>query len=130
MWIYPQGDPRELSGLVLAYIGDAVYELYVRLYLLEHGAGKVNRLHTEASALVKAASQSRFLQQLDNLLTEEERNVAKRGRNAKGSHVPKNAEVTDYRRSTGFEALLGYLFLLRQEERIQELLQFLFTRTE
>lgn len=130
MWIYPQGDPRELSGLVLAYIGDAVYELYVRLYLLEHGAGKVNRLHTEASALVKAASQARFLQQLDNLLTEEERNIAKRGRNAKGSHVPKNAAVTDYRRSTGFEALLGYLFLSRQEARIQELLQFLFTGTE
>ncbi|MBZ4655242.1 MAG: ribonuclease [Peptococcaceae bacterium] len=125
MWIYPAGNPREMSPLVLAYLGDAVFELYVRLYLVNKGIAKTNSLHREAASLVKAASQAHFLQKLDGLLTDEERDVARRGRNAKSGHVPKNAQVTEYRLSTGFETLLGYLFLLERKERIAELLGYL-----
>ncbi|WP_034425111.1 Mini-ribonuclease 3 [Thermanaerosceptrum fracticalcis] len=122
MWIYPTGNPREMPPLVLAYLGDAVFELYVRLYLVNKGITKTNSLHREAASLVKAASQAHFLQKLDGLLSDEEKDVARRGRNAKSGHVPKNAQVTEYRLSTGFETLLGYLFLLEREERITELL--------
>lgn len=125
MWNYPQADPREIPSLVLAYVGDAVYELYVRTYLINKGTGKVKKLHEEASSLVNAARQSNFMHRLEEKLTDEEKSVAKRGRNAKGSHVPKSANPVDYRLSTGFEALIGYLFLLRREERIRELLEYL-----
>lgn len=130
MWIYPQKDPRELPSLVLAYIGDAVFELQIRMFLLNKGAVKVNDLHRQASQLVRASSQANFLYQLDTMLSDEEKAVAKRGRNAKSHHVPRNAVVADYRLSTGFEALLGYLYLSRQEERICELLGFLLNETE
>jgi ribonuclease-3 family protein len=118
-----------MSPLVLAYLGDAVFELYVRLYLVNKGIAKTNSLHREAASLVKAASQAHFLQKLDGLLTDEERDVARRGRNAKSGHVPKNAQVTEYRLSTGFETLLGYLFLLERKERIAELLGYLLNES-
>jgi ribonuclease-3 family protein len=130
LWIFPQQEPGELPSLALAYIGDAVFELYIRMFLLNKGIVKGIELHREASELVKASSQARFLHTLDKLLDEDERAVAKRGRNAKSGHVPRNAEVVDYRLSTGFEALLGYLFLSRQEARISELLGYLFTEIE
>lgn len=129
MWIYPETHPRELPSLVLAYIGDAVFELYVRLYLVKNGPGKVKALHDKATTLVKAASQADFLQRIEHLLTEEEQGVARRGRNAKSGHVPKNADTIDYRLSTGFEALLGYLFVIKNENRIMELLDFLFAES-
>lgn len=130
LWTYPGTDPREMPSLVLAYIGDAVYELYVRMFLLKKGTGRVNKLHGEASSLVNASRQADFMRRLEEILTEEEKSIAKRGRNAKGSHAPKNADVVDYRLSTGFEALLGYLFLLRREERIKQLLEYLWGREE
>lgn len=125
MWIFPQKDPKELPSLALAYIGDALFELQIRLYLLDKGSVKVNDLHRKASQLVKASSQANFLHRLDTMLNDEEKAVAKRGRNAKSGHVPRNAEVVDYRLSTGFEALLGYLYLSRQEERIGEIMGYL-----
>lgn len=128
MWVYPEKDPREIPSLVLAYIGDAVFELYVRMYLVAKGGGKVKELHEEAAGLVRAASQAELLHRLESLLSEEEKEVVRRGRNAKSGSVPKNADVQDYRVSTGFEALLGYLFLVRRDERIQFLLEHLFNK--
>lgn len=130
MWIYPHQDPRELPSLTLAYIGDAVFELQIRLFLLDKGLVKGNDLHRTASQLVKASSQADFLHKLDSILTEEEKAVAKRGRNAKSGHQPRNAEVLDYRLSTGFEALVGYLFLRREEQRISRLMEYLFSEIE
>lgn len=126
MWIYPEAEPKQLPSLVLAYVGDAVFELYVRTYLVSKGIAKTNRLHGEACNLVKAASQAQFYHQLEGLLSEEEKEVAKRGRNAKGNQIPRHAEIVDYKLSTGFEALVGYLFLMRREDRITELLEYLF----
>ena len=126
LWDYPDNDPKELSSLVLAYVGDAVFELYVRMYLVAKGGVKVKELHGQASNIVRATNQAGLLQRLDPLLSEEERDVARRGRNAKSGSVPKNADIVVYRISTGFEALLGYLFLTRQEERINFLLEYLF----
>ncbi len=126
MWSYPHKDPKEIPSLVLAYIGDAVFELYVRMYLVEKGTAKVDRLNREASSLVRASSQADFLHRLEPLLTEEERDVARRGRNAKPGTVPKNADLVQYRISTGFEALLGYLFLGQKEKRLKFLLDYLF----
>ena len=125
LWVYPKTDPAELPALVLAYIGDAVLELYVRTALVNKGLSKVQKLHKEASNQVRATSQARYLHELEHLLTPEETAVVKRGRNAKSGHAPKNTDVLDYRLSTGFEALFGHLFLTKNEKRIGELLEYL-----
>lgn len=126
MWFYPSNDPRELPPLVLAYVGDAVYELYVRSFLVAQGKLKVNKLHQETTGLVNAGAQARYLHQMEDILTEEEKGVARRGRNVKTTHVPKNADMIDYHLSTGFEALIGYLFLAGQEERLNRIMGELF----
>lgn len=110
------------SPLVLAYLGDAVYELYVRTHLCRKNA-PVHMLHKEATGYVKAKAQSGMMETLEPLLTEEESAVYKRGRNAKSATVPKNADVLDYRRATGFEALIGYLYVSRQFERLETLIR-------
>lgn len=130
MWILPQADPREMPTLVLAYVGDAVYELYVRGYLINKGLRKVQKLHEQASSLVRASQQAYFLRKMEALFTPEELDVVKRGRNAKSGHAPKGALMVEYRLSTAFEALLGYLFLKKREERIKELMEHLFTLWE
>ncbi len=111
------------SPLVLAYIGDAVFEVFVRRRLVLAGNEPVNRLHHAASALVKAETQSRMIAGIQELLTEKEAAVYRRGRNAKSHTVAKNASVTDYRRATGFEALMGYLYLDGQQARMLELME-------
>jgi ribonuclease-3 family protein len=111
-------------------VGDAVYELYVRVYLIKKGLTRVKKLHEEASGLVRAARQADFLHKLESQLSEEEKDVARRGRNSKTGHHPKSSGMVEYRLSTGFEALLGYLFLMRREERIGELLGHLFDKIE
>lgn len=122
-------NPKELPPLVLAYVGDAVFELYVRLHLVNEGIVKVDKLHHRASSWVKAVAQANFLHQLEDLLTEEEKNIVRRGRNTK-SHVPKNVGVSEYRLSTGFEALVGYLFLSEEETRLEEIITYLLQRNE
>ncbi|MFZ5942508.1 MAG: Mini-ribonuclease 3 [Bacillota bacterium] len=117
-----EGDPAQLPSLTLAYIGDAVYELYIRTQALERGNVRVQGLHKESVKMVNAKHQAKLLERIEGKLTEMELAVARRGRNAKSGHVPKNTEVTVYRRSTGFEALIGYLFLKREVNRILELL--------
>jgi ribonuclease-3 family protein len=112
---------NQMHPLVLAYIGDAVYELYVRLFALQYET-KVRNLHKTVTGLVRASTQAGILKSIESELTEEEQIAAKRGRNAKVGHTPKNAEMIEYRLATGFETLLGYLFLTGQDERLMELL--------
>lgn len=126
--IFPQGQlkvpPEQMSPLVLAYIGDVVYELYVRTYLLGDGRVKVNLLHNGAVGFVKAKTQARILHTLKGKLTEVEEGIVRRGRNAKSLHIPKNADFMDYKYATAFECLLGYLYLMQEHERIQEIFRF------
>ena len=116
-------DPKQYSPLALAYIGDGVYDLIIRTMVVERGNARVNQLHKEVSGMVKAAAQAELVHKIEPLLTEEERGVYKRGRNAKSYTMAKNASVTDFRHATGFEALVGYLYLKHQFERILELVR-------
>ena len=116
-------DMKTYSPLTLAYIGDAIYELVVRTVLVERGNTQVKKLHQRASRLVKASAQSAMIETLKPYLTEEEMSVFKRGRNAKVATMAKNATMSDYRRATGFEALMGYLYLTEQWERMLELMK-------
>lgn len=115
-------NPEQMSPLVLAYIGDAVYELHIRQFLVTQGVAKVNDLHREAVNYVKATTQAKLIHELEEELTEQERKIVKKGRNAKSGQIPKNTEIIEYRYSTGFECLLGYLYLSEQQERLEEIL--------
>lgn len=114
--------PGSLPALALAYVGDAVFELAVRSHLLGAGLVKVNRLHAEAVKYVNAGAQARILKQLESMLTGEEAAVVRRGRNAKPPHTPRGPGVLEYRHSTAFESLVGYLYLKDDNERLQEIL--------
>jgi len=114
--------PGMYSGLTLAYIGDAVFEVYVRNYLVCRSNEPVSRLHKAATGYVKAAAQSKYMEILKDKLTEAELAVYKRGRNAHPKTTAKNADVIDYRRATGFEALVGYLYVNGETERLDELM--------
>lgn len=110
------------SPLALAYIGDGVYEIFVRTYVMNKGNAPVNKLHKASRELVKASSQAKLYHAIEELLTEEEKAVLRRGRNAKSCSVPKNGDMTEYRHATGVEALIGYLYIDGQVERIKELI--------
>jgi ribonuclease-3 family protein len=110
--------PERLPPLVLAYIGDAYFNMYVRLRLLSYEQNKVRILHDFGSKIVSAVMQAKAVRHLEEHLTEEEAKILRRGRNAKSS-VPKSASVYEYRYSTGFEALVGYLFLKNNNERLE-----------
>jgi ribonuclease-3 family protein len=117
----PPARRADHSPAVLAYVGDAAYELYVRLHLVER-LGRSRDLQNAAVALVRASAQSRLLGVLEPELTEEERAIVRRGRNAGAGQVPRSASMIDYRRATAFECLLGHLLLTGQEERLLWLL--------
>ena len=119
----PEQDIRSFSPLTLAYIGDGVYELVIRTVLVQRGNRKASRLHEEASRLVKASAQSEILRRIEPHLTEEEFSVYKRGRNAHSPTMAKHASMSDYRRATGFEALIGYLYLKEDLRRIVDLVR-------
>lgn len=121
MEIMSEQEARLLSPLNLAYIGDCVYELLTRRSVLDRGNMPVHKLHRASTGIVCAAAQSKAVAQIEPLLSEEETAILKRGRNANGSHVPKNADPQEYRRATGLEALFGYLFLTGRYGRVQEL---------
>lgn len=112
----------QLSPLVLAYIGDGIYDLVIRTYLLNRGNMPVNRINKHACMLVKAETQSKLIGILEPELTEQEMSVYKRGRNAKSYTSAKNASIGDYRRATGFEALMGYLYLSGKYDRMTSLI--------
>lgn len=119
-------DYRQLNGLALAYVGDAIYEVYIRDYLIEKGLTRPNQLHKTATHYVSAKAQASLIQAMQEaeILTVEEQDFYRRGRNSKSYTSAKNADITTYRISTGFEALMGYLHLTKQTERLEELIQW------
>lgn len=114
---------RQMSPLTWAYVGDSVYEQYIRTYLINTTKLKPHELHIKAIKYVKAKAQADILQELEEILTEEEKDIVRRGRNTQTHHIAKNASVQDYMYSTAFEALIGYLYLTKQDERLCELLR-------
>ena len=116
-------DLRSYSPLTLAYIGDGVYELIIRTILVKKGNCPVNRLHKKASSLVKAGAQSVIMEVIEEKLTPEELSVYRRGRNAHSPTMAKHATMADYRRATGFEALMGYLYLKEDYTRMLTLVR-------
>lgn len=115
-------DVNQMSPLVWAYIGDSVYEQYIREYLVTNTKYKPHKLHIEATKYVKAGAQAEILKKLETELTDEELDIVRRTRNTQNHHLPKNASVTEYMYSTAFEGLIGYLYLIGQKERLKELL--------
>ncbi|MBS4031707.1 MAG: Mini-ribonuclease 3 [Clostridiales bacterium] len=113
-----------LPPILLAYVGDAVFELYIRQALIRQGAKPVNQLHRAATRFTSAAGQAEILRWLEPQLTEEEMVFVRRGRNTK-SKVPKNADMAEYRLATGLETLFGYLYLSGAQERLDELFSFI-----
>lgn len=119
-------DYKQLNGLALAYVGDAVYEVYIRDYLVSQGQTRPNQLHKMATHYVSAKAQAQLIHGMmeEDILTEEEELYYRRGRNSKSYTSAKNADITTYRISTGFEALMGYLHLTNQEDRLNELVEW------
>ena len=117
----------EINILVLAYLGDTIYENYVRRYLINKGISNVNDLQKEAVLYVSAKSQANFIKRLinDEFLNEEELDVFRRARNYKTNSHPKNCDIVTYKYATGLEALIGYLDLLNKKERIDEIMDFI-----
>lgn len=121
---FPKKKASQYSPLVLAYIGDSVYEVYVRTRIIaENPDLPAHKLHKLAIGYVKAHAQSNSITGLEDKLTESELAIYKRGRNAKSATVPKNADLTDYRRATGFEALVGYLYMSGENERLDYIME-------
>ncbi len=116
-------DIREYSPLALAYIGDSIYDLIIKTLVLNEGNKQVQKLHLESSEYVQAKTQSQMMRVLQDILTEEERGVYKRGRNAKSVSPARNQSLTDYRRATGFESVLGFLYLKKEWKRILDLVK-------
>ena len=125
-------DVKQLNGLALAYIGDAVYEVYVRRHLLATGNVRPHELHRRAIRYVSARAQAKVILALldEDALTDEEKAIVRRGRNAKSGTTPKNTDVQTYRHSTAFEALIGYHFLRNDEKRVDELISRSFAIIE
>lgn len=117
----------EINVLVLAYLGDTIYENYVRRYLIENGIGNVNDLQTASISFVSAKAQAKFLTELvdKGFFSEEELAVIKRARNYKSHSHPKNCDIVTYKHATGLEALIGYLELLKRKDRINEIMSFI-----
>ncbi|MFL0248496.1 Mini-ribonuclease 3 [Candidatus Clostridium stratigraminis] len=121
-------EAKQLNPLVLAFIGDAIYEVFIRTQLVDKNRSlSVHKLHIEAISYVKAHAQSEFVKIMESELTEEEKNIFKRGRNAKSGTIPKNADVQEYKMATGFEALMGFLYITEQTERLNYLLNMVIS---
>ena len=110
-----------LSPLTWAYVGDCIYELYIRTDLVNKTKLKPHKLHIETIKYVKAKAQADILKRIEKNLTEKELEIVRRGRNAENHHLPKNADPADYMYSTAFEGLIGYLYLTKQDERLKEI---------
>lgn len=116
-------DINLLSPLTWAYVGDAVYELYVRTNLVNKTKLKPHKLHIESIKYVKAKAQADILKEIMDKLTDDEKEIVRRARNAENHHLPKNSEPEDYMYSTAFEGLIGYLYLCKKDERLKEILE-------
>lgn len=122
--------PNELNALALAYIGDAVYETYIRRHVLSKGNYKPNILHQRTIAYVSAKSQAKIIQGIQAELLEKEKDIVKRGRNMKSYTSPKNTDIIDYRNSTGFEALIGFLYLQDEIGRLEKIINIAISLVE
>ena len=118
------------NSLVLAYLGDSIYEVYIRRYLIDKGIVKVNELQKESINYVSASSQAKYLKEMmdNNFLLEEEMSVVITARNHKNNHKPKNCDIITYKYATGFEALIGYLYLNNNIKRLEEIINFIVRR--
>ena len=115
-----------LSPLTWAYVGDCIYELYVRTTLVNNTKQKPHQLHIETIKFVKAKAQADFLKRIENNLTDQEKDIVRRARNTQNHHLPKNADPADYMYATAFEGLVGYLYLTKQDERLKEIFELTF----
>ena len=122
--IFSEDDAKQLSSIALAFVGDAVYSLYVRQKLVESNDSKTGELNKISSEIVCAKAQSKRIIELMSILTEEEIAIFKRARNAKKGAKAKNASVVEYNNSTGFEAVLGYLYLTGNSQRLEYILEY------
>lgn len=123
--IIPQKEKQDvqlMNPLVWAYVGDSVYELFIRTHLVNTTNLKVHQLHVKAINYVKAKAQAEMLENLKGILTDEEKDIVRRTRNTQNHHLPKNADPADYMYATAFEGLIGYLYLTKQEARLKEIL--------
>lgn len=124
-------EAKRINPLSLAFIGDAVFEVMVREYLIINNIEfSAHKLHLKAVSYVKANSQRAFIRQLEKYLTEEEIYIYKKGRNSKSATMPKNATVSDYRAATGFESLVGYLYITGQIDRLQMIMELIFNENK
>ena len=123
-------EAKNRNSLALAYLGDAIYEVYIREYLLNQGLEKVNKLQKEATKYVSARGQAEYLKNMinDNFLTEEELQIVMRARNHKTNSSPKNTDIITYKNATGLEALIGYLYLDGNNDRIVEIMNYIKER--
>ena len=111
-----------LSPLVYAYLGDTIFDIYIRTYLVGQGGVKVGQLHKNSTSYVKAKAQAEAVRKISDFLTDEESEIIRRGRNIKPASPPKNSDIMDYRYATGFEALIGYLYMVGDHERLLDIL--------
>ncbi len=116
-------ESKNRNSLVFAFVGDAIFSLFVRTHLAEISSAKAGVLHTKASSFVRASYQKKLLEMLEDNLTEEEHTICLTARNAKTNNIAKNSNLEEYKKSTSFEALLGYLYLTNQNERLFEILE-------
>lgn len=117
---------RNINSLTLAFIGDSIYEIIVRTHIVKNTPGiKVNDAHRRVIEYVKATAQCRHMKSIEHILTDDELGVYKRGRNCKSISAPKSANITEYRVATGFEALIGYLYLIGKNDRINEIMEII-----
>lgn len=121
--IKDEQEVKLMNPLVWAYVGDCIYELYIRTFLVNTTKMKVHELHVKASTYVKASSQAKTLKNIENELTEEEKDIVRRARNTQNHHLPKNANPADYMYATAFEGLIGYLYLTKNFKRLKEILE-------
>ena len=121
---------RMNNSLVLAYLGDAVYELYIRKYLIDNGINDVNKLQSESIKFVSATSQANFLKDIidNNILSDEEVDIVIKARNHKCNHKPKNCNMITYKKATGFEALIGYLYINNNINRLEEIINYIIKK--
>ena len=122
-----ESEVNMVSPLTWAYVGDCVYELYIRTELINKTNLKPHKLHIESIKYVKAQAQAEFLKKIYDDLTEEEKEIIRRGRNAENHHLPKNCNIQDYMYATAFEALIGYLYLTKQNKRLREIFNKVFS---
>lgn len=119
----PLEEVRLMPPLVWAYIGDCIYEIYIRMQLVNNTKLHPHELHVETTKYVKAQAQAQVLTKIEEILTEEEKEIVRRGRNAQNHHLPKNSSLAEYSKATALEALIGYLYLSKQDERLSQILE-------